>query len=40
MRARVRARGRTENNFTFRDKQKKDSHATIVTAKKHTTQRI
>lgn len=40
MRARVRARGRTENNFTFRDKQKMNSHAPIVTAKKRTTPRL
>ena len=40
MRARVRARGRTENNFRFHNKQKKDSHAPIVTAQKHTTPRL
>jgi len=40
MRARVRARGRTENNFRFHNKQKKDSHAPIFTAQKHTTPRL
>ena len=40
MRARVRARERIENKFTLRNKQKKDSHAPIVTAQKHTTPRL